>query len=375
MKNPLLLALCFLLPFSLCAMTTAHADSVKETPFGQTADGKKVVLYTLTNKSGASVSIMNYGATLVKLIVPDKAGKLGDVILGFDTFDPYPAKSPYFGAIVGRYGNRIAAGKFSLDGKDYHLAINNGSNALHGGLKGFDKQIWKVRVVGQTPPTVEFSRLSPDGEEGYPGNLKANVTYTWTDGNELHIHYLASTDKDTVLNLTNHTYFNLAGAGNGTILDHLVMIDADAFTPVDSTLIPTGEIKPVENTPWDFRKPAMIGSRIAQTGGSPVGYDHNYVLNKGGLSKRQLAVVVKEPTTGREMKVYTDQPGVQFYSGNFLDGTLTGKDGKTYPQYAAFCLETQHFPDSPNHPKFPSVVLKPGHDFESTTVYAFSTAK
>ena len=257
MKTCLTLVLALLLGPGTAALL--HADSVKVAPFGQTADGQKVDLYTLTNKSGASVSIMTYGATVVKLIVPDQNGKLGDVILGFDDLAPYLTKSPYFGAVVGRYGNRIAAGKFSLDGKDYHLAINNPPNSLHGGLKGFDKRVWEAHIVSSTPPTLRLSRVSPDGEEGFPGDLKASVTYTWSDRDELQIHYVASTDKDTVLNLTNHTYFNLAGQGNGTILDHLMMINADAFTPVDSTLIPTGEIKQVANTPWDFRTPTKIG--------------------------------------------------------------------------------------------------------------------
>jgi aldose 1-epimerase len=348
----------------------AETPQVKATPFGKTPSGDEVELYTLTNASGASVSVMTWGATIVKLIVPDRHGKLGDVALGFDTFDPYPKLSPYFGAIVGRYGNRIAKGRFTLDGKTYQLAVNNGPNALHGGLHGFDKQIWKAKIVSQDQPTVEFSRVSPDGEENYPGTLTVHVTYTWNNDDELKIVYRATTDKPTVLNLTNHTYFNLAG--QGTILEHRLYLNADAFTPVDSTLIPTGEIKPVKGTPWDFLTSTTIGSRIKEVGGNPIGYDHNYVLNRGQTSW-STAAEVYEPTTGRTMKVLTDQPGIQFYSGNFLDGSVKGKGGVAYPQYGAFCLETQHFPDSPNHPSFPSVVLRPGATFKSTTAYAFGT--
>lgn len=336
--------------------------------FGKTASGDPVKLYTLSNASGASVSVMNYGATVVRILVPDRRGKLGDVVLGFDTFGPYPGQSPYFGAIVGRYGNRIAKGRFVLDGKSYQLAVNNGPNALHGGIHGFDKQMWAVHIVSENPPSVEFSRISHDGEEGYPGTLAVHVTYTWDNHDELKIGYRAVTDKPTILNLTNHTYFNLAG--HGTILNHRLYLNADAFTPVDATLIPTGEIRPVKGTPWDFLTPTAIGSRIKQVGGNPVGYDHNYVLNKG-WGAWSTAAEVDEPTTGRTMKVLTDQPGLQFYSGNFLDGTVRGKGGAAYPQYGAFCLETQHFPDSPNHANFPTVVLRPGSTFKSATVYAF----
>jgi len=363
------LSLVFVL-LSLPCQSIAETPQVKDTPFGTAPSGEPVKLYTLTNASGASVSLMTWGATVVKLIVPDRHGKLDDVALGFDTFDPYPKLSPYFGAIVGRYGNRIAKGRFTLDGKTYQLAVNNGPNALHGGIHGFDKQVWKARIISQDPPTVEFSRVSPDSEENYPGALTVHVTYTWNNDDALKISYRATTDKPTILNLTNHTYFNLAGGG--TILDHQLYLNADAFTPVDSTLIPTGEIKPVKGTAWDFLIPTAIGSRIKDVGGDPIGYDHNYVLNKGE-GAWSIAAQVYEPTTGRTMKVSTDQPGLQFYSGNFLDGKVIGKGGVAYPQYGAFCLETQHFPDSPNHANFPSVVLRPGTTFKSTTIYAFGT--
>lgn len=337
-------------------------------PFGQVKDSK-VTLYTLTNKGGMSVSIMDYGATVVDLLVPDNKGKLGDVALGFDSVEPYLTQTAYIGATIGRYGNRIAAGSFKLEGKTYQLAKNNGANSLHGGLMGFDKQMWKATQLEAEPPAIRFTRTSPDGEEGYPGTLKVSVTFTLTEKNELRISYKATTDKPTVVNLTNHTYFNLAGAGNGTILDHVVTLHADAFTPVDAGLIPTGEIKNVVGTPWDFTSPKTIGKDLQAVGGTPVGYDHNFVLTKGAA----VAAEVYEPTSGRVMKVITDEPGIQFYTGNFLDGSLTGKGGKSYPQYAAFCLETQHYPDSPNEPKFPSTELKPGQTYKTTTTYAFST--
>jgi aldose 1-epimerase len=325
-----------------------------------------------------SVSIMTWGATVVRLLVPDRNGRLDDVALGFDRFAPYPTKSPYFGCTVGRYGNRIAKGKFTLDGKSYQLAINNPPNALHGGILGFDKRIWKGEILNGAVPAVRFSRVSPAGEEGYPGMLTTSVTYTLTPKNALQIDYRATTDAPTVLNLTNHTYFNLAGtkAGDakihGLILDHQLTLHASRFTPVDATLIPTGKIQPVAGTVMDFRRPHRIGERIQQVGGKPVGYDHNYVLNKCPFGGPCVAAEVFEPTSGRRMKVFTDQPGVQFYSGNFLDGTLIGKGGRTYPQYSGFCLETQHFPDSPNHPEFPSVRLDPGKDYRQTTVYRFT---
>jgi aldose 1-epimerase len=355
------------------AGTPSIAEHVTVKAFGRTADGRSVELFTLTNKNGMQVALSNYGAMVVNLLVPDRNGKFADVSLGFDSLKPYFTKSPYFGCIAGRYANRIAKGHFNLDGKTYQLATNDGPNHLHGGVRGFDKHMWSAEVVRGLPSSVRFTLHSPDGEEGYPGNLVATVTYTLTDRNQLRISYEAKTDKPTVLNLTNHTYFNLAGAGNGGILGHKLTLHADRFTPVDGTLIPTGEQKRVGGTPMDFRRPTPIGARIKDVGGKPGGYDHNYVLNKVPFAKRSLAAEVYEPGSGRVMKVYTDQPGIQFYSGNFLDGTILGKGGRTYHQYDGFCLETQHFPDSPNQPKFPSAVLRPGQTYRTTTVYSFST--
>jgi aldose 1-epimerase len=356
-----------LVAFSL--ISTRHLSAAITTkPFGE-VEGKPVTLYTLTNKNGMSVGIMNYGATVVDLVVPDRQGKLGDIALGFDSVEPYLKQTAYLGATIGRYGNRIASGSFSLNGKTYQLPKNNGPNSLHGGANGFDKQMWKATQLQGEPPSIEFTRTSPDGEEGYPGKLNVKVTFTVTEKNELRIAYEATADKPTIVNLTNHTYFNLAGAGNGTILGQMLTLHADAFTPVDATLIPTGEIKKVAGTPWDFESPKPIGKDLQAVGGNPVGYDHNFVLEKNA----SIAAEVFDPSSGRVMKVETDQPGIQFYTGNFLDGTLTGKGGKSYPQYAAFCLETQHYPDSPNRPNFPSTVLKPGETYKTWTVYAFST--
>ena len=353
----------------------SEKDKVTKQDFG-TADGQPITLYTLTNAHGMSISAMNYGATVVKLLVPDKSGKSDDIVLGFDDLAGYLGEKggPYFGATIGRYGNRIAKGQFSLEGHSYQLATNDGPNALHGGKKGFDKCVWEAEIVSTSPPSVLFSRISPDGEEGYPGTMKVSVQLTVTEANQMKFYYTATTDKPTVVNLTHHTYFNLGGAGSGTILDELLTLKADAYTPVNSTLIPTGEIKKVEGTPMDFRKPTAIGDRIQQVGGKPVGYDHNFVLYDAGKGVREIATV-HDPKTGRVMTVLSDQPGVQFYSGNFLDGTLTGKNGKDYQQYDALCLEPQHFPDSPNEPKFPSVVLEPGAKYHSTIIYAFSVAK
>jgi len=372
LRSSVVLGLALLIPTAL-ATADPGSDSVTSKYFGKTPQGEPVYLHTLTNKNGMSVSIMDYGATVVKLIVPDRNGKLGDIALGFDKLTPYFPLTTYFGATIGRYGNRIAKGQFELDGHSYQLPLNDHGNSLHGGDKGFDKRVWKEEAVESDSPAVRFSRLSPDGEEGYPGNLYTSVTFTVTEDNRLRISYQATTDKPTVINLTNHTYFNLAGAGNGTVLDDVVAIRANAYTPVDSGLIPTGEIKDVKGTPFDFTSPTPIGLHLKEVGGKPVGYDHNFVLEKGLFSDWSLAARVEEPTTGRTMEVYTDQPGLQFYTGNFLDGTLTGKGGKSYPQYAAFCMETQHFPDSPNHDNFPSTVLKPGDTYKTTTVYAFGT--
>jgi aldose 1-epimerase len=344
-----------------------------------TVDGKGVSLYTLTNARGAQVKITDYGGIVTEIHVPDKAGKMGDVALGFDKLDGYTSgKSPFFGCLVGRVANRIAKGKFSLDGKDYSVLVNNGPNALHGGKKGFDKQVWEFRKGEQVPgfPSVDLHYRSADGEEGYPGNLDAYVSYRWTDDNSLSIHYFATCDKPTPVNLTNHSYFNLAGQGHGTILNHVVTIMADQYTPVDDTLIPTGELKPVKGTPFDFTTPHAIGERIKQVGGSPVGYDHNFVLRQPRTDgdRPALGVRVQDPTSGRVMEMFTTEPGVQFYTGNFLDGKVAGKGGVKYPQYGGFCLEAQHFPDSINHPEFPSVVLEPGKTYTHTTVYAFGVA-
>jgi aldose 1-epimerase len=341
--------------------------------WGKTGAGLAVDLYTLTNANGMVAKIMTYGGIVTELHVPDKAGKKGDVVLGFDTLEGYLAGHPYFGAITGRYANRIAKGKFKLDGKEYALAVNNGPNHLHGGLQGFDKRLWKAEPQqSNAGPALKLTYRSPDGEEGYPGTLDTTVVYTLTDRNELKIDYTAKTDKPTVVNLTNHSYFNLAGPGSGTILDHELTLMADRYTRADDTLIPTGELRSVRGTPLDFIQPHKIGARIEEIPRSIGGYDHNYVLNSGGKSLATAARVY-EPTTGRVMEVLTTEPGIQFYTGNFLDGTLKGKGGKTYEKHGAFCLEAQHFPDSPNKPTFPSPVLRPGKTYTQTTVYRFTT--
>jgi len=344
--------------------------SVNQESFGRTSEGREVDLYTLTNSNGLKARITNYGAILVSLEVPDRTGKFADITLGFDALDGYLGEHPYFGAVVGRYANRIGAAKFVLDGVEYKLAANNGDNHLHGGLKGFDKVVWKLddlKAEGRSV-LVKLSYISEDGEEGYPGNLACSVTYALTEDDELQISYEADTDKTTVLNLTNHSYFNLAGQGTGDILGHELMLDADKYTVVDEGLIPTGENRDVKDSPMDFTVSASIGSRIEQTG---AGYDHNYVLNSGGGSLA-LCARAYEPTTGRVMEVKTTEPGVQLYTGNFLDGSLTGKGGKKYEKHYAFCLETQHFPDSPNKSDFPSVVLNPGQKYATATVFKFS---
>jgi aldose 1-epimerase len=346
------------------------AAGIDRLPFGR-VDGKDVFLYVLTNANGMVAKITNYGATITELDTPDRNGKLDDVVLGFDSLAGYLQKEPYFGAIVGRVGNRIAKGRFTLDGKTYQLATNDGPNHLHGGNKGFDKVVWDARVVPGGVPSVEFSYLSRDGEEGYPGNCSVKVTYALSDSNELSISYVVTTDKDTPVNVTNHSYFNLGGPENGGILDNVLQIDADRYTPVDSTLIPTGELRAVAGTPMDFRQPTRIGEHIKEVGGNPVGYDHNYVLNGGGGALAPVATVY-DPKSGRVMEISSTEPGVQFYSGNFLDGTLTGKKGVVYKQYWALALETQHFPDSVNQPNFPSYVLKAGQTYTSKTILRFS---
>ncbi len=340
--------------------------------FGKTPDGAAVDAYVLANAKGMKAQIITYGAILTELHVPDRNGRLEDVVLGFADLKGYLQGHPYFGATVGRVANRIAKGKFTLDGKEYTLAANNGPNALHGGLKGFDKVIWKAEPLQSADGVgVTLSYRSRDGEEGYPGNLSTTVTYTLTNQNELKIDYVATTDKATPVNLTNHSYFNLAGPKSGDILAHELMLAADKYTPADDTLIPTGEIKPVEGTPLDFRTPMTIGSRIDQLKGTVGGYDHNYVLRSEG-KRLALAARVREPKSGRVMEMFTTEPGVQFYTGNFLDGKLKGKGGVTYQKHQGFCLEAQHFPDSVNHDNFPSVILKPGKTYTQTTVYKFS---
>jgi aldose 1-epimerase len=342
---------------------------------GQLPDGTAVDLFTLTNASGIEARVINFGGIIVSLKVPDRTGQLDDVVLGFDKVERYFEKHPNFGALIGRYGNRIGNARFTLDGKTYRLAANNGPNSLHGGLKGFDDVVWAGEPFTRPGERgVVFTHTSPDGDEGFPGTLKARVTYTLTDANELAFDYQATTDKPTHVNLTQHSYFNLAGDGSRDVLAHEMYLNADRYTPVDATLIPTGELAPVQGTPFDFRKPTAIGARIdadhpqIKYGG---GYDHNFVLNRSG-SGLALAARVTEPSTGRVMEVRTTEPGVQFYTGNFLDGTITGKRGRVYKKRYGFCLETQHYPDSPNKPAFPSTVLRPGAEYSTRTVYKFS---
>ena len=337
------------------------------------ANGTPVKLYTLTNTRGMVAKISDYGGILVSLDVPDKSGKKGDVVLGFNTVNEYIKGSPYFGATIGRVGNRIAKGKFTLDGKSYTLVTNNGPNHLHGGTKGFDKVVWKATPRNGANPSLALTYHSKDGEEGYPGNLDVTVVYTLTNANTLRIEYTAKTDKATPVNLTNHSYFNLAGKGD--VLKHVVTLGAHRYTPVDDTLIPTGKIDPVAGTPFDFTRPTTIGARLNQVGADPnKGYDHNFVIDNGGKSLT-FAARVSEPTSGRVLEMYTTEPGFQFYTGNFLDGTLTGKGGTVYAQHDAFCLEAQHYPDSINHPQFPSAVLRPGKTYHQTTEYRFSARR
>ena len=355
-------------------MKNSSNASITKSAFGKTLDGTAVDLYTLRNSQGMEAQIMTYGGIVTVLKTPDKNGQFGDVVLGYDNLDGYIKSTPYFGALIGRYGNRIAHGKFSLDGQNYTLARNNGVNALHGGLKGFDKVVWSVEdaKVGDDGPQLELMYVSQDGEEGYPGNLTVHATYTVTEGNELKVKFNATTDKKTVVNLTHHSYFNLRGSGD--ILDHVVTINADNFTPVDGGLIPTGELRPVAGTPFDFTTPHTIGERIndpntvLQYG---PGYDHNWVVNKP-LGEFGLQARVLEPTSGRVMEVWSDEPALQFYAGNFLDGLLPGKGGKVYQRRTGFCMEPQHYPDSPNKPQFPTTELKPGQTYHSVIVYKFS---
>jgi len=366
-----LVVMALVMTFSVAALSM----DIDKKPFGKTQDGREVLLYTLKNHHMAVV-ISTFGGDVVSIEVPDRNGKVADVVLGFDNLADYEKQGPYFGAIVGRYANRIANGTFTLDGKTYHVPINNPPNALHGGIKGFDKKVWEATDSSDASGLhLHLHYLSKDGEEGFPGNLNVDVTYTLTEQDELRIDYRATTDKDTVLNLTNHTYFNLKGQGQGKIVGHKIMINADRYTPVNANLIPTGELAPVAGTPFDLRKLTVIGAHIDDNNQQlkiAKGYDHNFVLNGGG--KMGLAAKVVEPTTGRVLEVLTDQPGVQFYTGNSLDGTAKGK-GSVYNFRDGFCLETQHFPDSPNHPNFPTTELKPGQIFQSTTIYRFSTEK
>ena len=347
-----------------------YAKGISSESFGK-IDSADVTLYTLVNEKGMQARIMNYGATILGILVPDREGNVGDVVLGFDSLQGYLQKgNPYMGAVVGRYGNRIAHAQFSLDGKTYTLAANNGNNSLHGGLRGFDKVIWNAKPLpGDSIISLKMEYVSKDSEEGFPGNCKATVIYSLTPENELKIEYRAETDKPTPINLTNHSYFNLSGGSDSTILGQEIMINANRFTPVNNELIPTGKIQEVKGTPMDFTVLKFIGSDIAKVKG---GYDHNYVLNKND-SGLALAVTAYDSLNGRLMEMFTTEPGVQFYTGNFLDGKLIGKNGKHYVQHAGFCLEAQHFPDSPNQPSFPNVILRPGQEYYQLTIYKFST--
>lgn len=348
-------------------------QQIETRSFGKMPDGKEVTVYTLKNKNDMELSVINYGGIIVSLKTPDKQGKVEDVVLGYGELQPYLDNNPYFGALIGRYGNRIANGTFSLDGETYKLPVNNGPNHLHGGPKGFDKVFWEIEP--QQNNALKLTYTSKDGEQGYPGNLDVEVIYRLTDDNELQIEYTAVSDKKTIVNLTQHSYFNLSGGKKDNILDHQLQLDADHFIPVDETLIPTGELRPVANTPFDFKNPTVIGSRINAEDNQlkhGLGYDHCWALNNyDGNSLRKVATLT-EPESGRTMEVYTTEPGIQFYSGNFLDGTLTGKNGVTYNKRYGLCLETQHYPDSPNQDNFPSVTLNPGDVYKTSTTYKFS---
>ncbi len=349
-------------------------NGITEQAWGVLPTGETISLYTLRNGKGIEATISNYGGRIVTLKVPDRNGNAADIVLGYDSLEPYTKPNPFFGTLVGRYANRIANGEFTLNGKKYKLAVNNGPNSLHGGTLGFDKKAW-VAAVSKDGQSLQLTYFSKDGEEGYPGNLTSVVTYSLDDDNALTIDYAATTDADTVLNLTNHSYFNLAGHGNGKILDHQLSIAADRFTPVNANLIPTGELKSVEGTPFDFRQPTAIGARIdspdqqIQYG---AGYDHNFVLNRAG-DKPTLAARITDPGSGRAMDVLTTQPGMQFYTANHINGDIAGKAGAIYHKRGAYCFETQHFPDSPNQPAFPTTVLKPGERFHQITMFRFAT--
>lgn len=363
-----------------CAFGAAMPNSksgIKMTIFGKMPDGQVVHLYTLTNSKGMQVGITNYGARIVSIIVPDRDGHMTDVVLGFDSLKGYLGNDPFFGATVGRYANRIANGRFKLDGVEYKLPINNEPNTLHGGPQGFDKKVWPARELTGANPAVELTYFSKNGEMGFPGDMHVKVVFTLENDNALRLDYTATTDKDTVINLTNHSYFNLSGEGSGSILDEVAMINADEFTPINSTEIPLGSLRSVAGTPFDFRQPTPIGEHINENDEQlkfASGYDDNWVINRKGPGL-VLAARVMDPKSGRVVECYTTEPGVQFYTANFLDGTIRGKDGKTYGHRSAFTLETQHFPDSPNQPQFPSTELKPGETYHQTTVFKFSTVK
>jgi aldose 1-epimerase len=351
----------------------ASSGSITQKPFGSTKDGIAVQLFTLKNANGVEVSITNYGGTITRFIAPDRNGKMGDVVLGLNNVSEYEKITTYFGALIGRYGNRIAKAKFSIDGKNYPLVNNDGPNHLHGGPKGFDKVVWTAKPIPGAEPKLELVYLSKDGEEGYPGNLNVKAVYTLTKDNAIRLDFTATTDKATVVNLTQHSYFNLAGKGD--ILGHEVYINASRFTPVDKTLIPTGELRSVKGTPFDFTKPTAIGARIKQDdeqlkfGG---GYDHNWVIDQAKPGELTLAARVTDAGSGRVLEVLTTEPGVQFYCGNFLDGSIIGKEGVAYQHRTGFCFEPQHYPDSPNQAGFPSVVLRPGQTYSNTIIYRLS---
>ena len=378
--------LCFALLAGAIAMTscsTKKADDgqtpgIEKAAYGQLPDGRTADLYTLRNAAGMTVAITNYGGTIVALTAPDRDGKFEDVTLGFDSLAGYTTNRTFFGALIGRYGNRIAKGKFTLDGKPYSMVTNNIGNHLHGGTVGFDRVLWTATPVDGDEPALKLTYLSKDGEEGYPGNLSVTVTYTLKKDNALAIDYQATTDKPTVVNLTNHTFFNLSGGAKRDILDHVLTLNADRLVPVDKTLIPTGKLTPVAGTPFNFTKPTRIGDHINDSTDVQIkyglGYDHCWVATDSSHAMKPIAMVL-EPTSGRVMEVETTEPAIQFYTGNFLDGTVTGREGFPYKKRFALCLETEHYPDSPNHPSFPTTTLRPGETYKTTTVYRFSVKK